>query len=376
MAFNPQHEDYQRLWLRYADTLKDDPSANPTREFARFGAKFARNRDELPQTDADRAFHLVSDATVLLDYQAPFVSEASYRELEARAKKLLDEALTLDQDCFDAIRMRSVLDLRSFEAYYDLLSSQVGRVREAYEASRKEIEARAASDPEASDDRVRLELDLAQRPYLRWLAAWCEEALICGRNREAIRIAREAYKVDPRDTADLRFTEALALAKLEDAEGLEALRSRSEIPDCTRGPDDAWMQIARIGIAFKQNELQRAGDLLDHLLSSYLSAAEVLIRQAEIPDGLFSRFAAIPYSEDELILATSESTVLLQEGRDETGHGALSDWVLSECARRYPRAAYAVMSQQYQQGAAGPDDPQGTGAANGSGAPRKGGLPS
>jgi hypothetical protein len=37
--------------------------------------------------------------------------------------------------------------------------------------------------------------------------------------------------------------------------------------------------------------------------------------QKELPEGVFSRLAVSPGSEDELILAISEGTVLLMDGR-------------------------------------------------------------
>lgn len=372
MAFNPQHEDYQRLWLRYARTLNRENAANPTREFASFGNKFARHYDELPQTDADRAFHLVSEATLLIDYQAPFATEATYPDLERRTKKLLDESLTLDAECYDALRMKAALELRSFDAYYDFLSKNVDRVRASYQQGREALKADSALTS-ADPDRTQLELDLLQRPYLRWLAAWAEEALICGRNRQAARIAQEAFEVDAHDTADLRFTAALALAKLEDEQGLDELASHRQISGCARGSDDAWMQLAQLSLAFKLNELDHANELLGRLLDSYLHAAETLIRQAEIPDGLFSRFAAIPYSEDELIVATSEATVLLQEGRDESGHGSLSSWIVQTCAKRDPRALYNVMTQSFEQSPDAHNNRSGGQGTNGAQQPKKGG---
>lgn len=373
MAFNPQHEDYQRLWLRYARTLNGETGTNATRAFAQFGNKFARSYDELPQTDADRAFHLVSQATILIDYQAPFVTEPAYPEIEKRTLALLNEALTLDSTCFDALRMKAALELKSFEGYYDFLAQQADQVRSSYEERRRELEARPNEGEPHAGDRFQLELELLQRPYLRWLAAWAEEALICGRNRQALRIVEEAFRVDGRDAADLRFTAALALAKLEDAPGLDELASHARIPGCTRASDDAWMQLAQLGLAFKANDDAQANAALNRLLESYPHAAETLIRQAEIPDGLFSRFAAVPYSEDELIVATSEATVLLQEGRDENGHGSLSSWIIQTCAKRDPRAFYNVMAQSLQRDPSSGNPPESPDAGN-TQKPQKGGL--
>ncbi|MBQ1839823.1 MAG: hypothetical protein II128_00615, partial [Atopobiaceae bacterium] len=48
------------------------------------------------------------------------------------------------------------------------------------------------------------------------------------------------------------------------------------------------------------------------------------------PDGVFARLAVAPFSEDELILAISEGTVLLQEGRDDAGRGVLGTWIVRQ----------------------------------------------
>ena len=45
-----------------------------------------------------------------------------------------------------------------------------------------------------------------------------------------------------------------------------------------------------------------------------------------------------PFSEDELILALSEATVLTQEGRDSLGKGALGSWLLQESLAHATRA--------------------------------------
>ena len=60
MAHDPRREDYQRLSLRFAEELDKGDPADAARAFASFGRRFAQDRDGLPQTDADRAFHLVA----------------------------------------------------------------------------------------------------------------------------------------------------------------------------------------------------------------------------------------------------------------------------------------------------------------------------
>ena len=66
MAFDPKREDYQRLALRFAHELDAGDPMIAARSFASFGRRFAQDRDSLPQSDSDRAFHLVTLATDLI----------------------------------------------------------------------------------------------------------------------------------------------------------------------------------------------------------------------------------------------------------------------------------------------------------------------
>ena len=64
-----------------------------------------------------------------------------------------------------------------------------------------------------------------------------------------------------------------------------------------------------------------------------------------------------PYSEDELILAVSEATVLLQEGDDKSGRGVLGSWIARTTAKLHPEAlteAQEYSTPYYQQGGKGP----------------------
>ena len=100
MAHDPRREDYQRLALRFVRTIDpQDPAA--AREFTDFGRRFAQERDSLPQTDADRAFHLVCRATELIDYKLPFAepdrrqsSSATASPCWTRPSRLTRSALT------------------------------------------------------------------------------------------------------------------------------------------------------------------------------------------------------------------------------------------------------------------------------------------
>lgn len=338
MAYDPQREDYQRLGLRFARSLDNADTAKATRAFAAFGRRFALDRDSLPQSDGDRAFHLVAIAARLIDHDLPFATDERAQEIIDDGHRILDEALMLDAHCYDAVRMKSAATNPSFETFLAFLNERSAEVRAHCESER------ALAVDDVSPERARLMADIAMRPYLRWVATQAEQALICGRNKESLRFAHEVLELDPRDGADVRFTAALAYAKLEDEQGLDALAESGRKAGRSRPADDAWMQLSRIALAHKQNDMRAARACLERLLNTYPHAGEALIRQTELPDGVFARFAAAPYSEDELIIALSEGTVLLQEGVDPQGRGVLSAWVSSETAKLRPRAMLAVMS--------------------------------
>lgn len=333
MAHNPQREDYQRLSLRFARELDRSDPAGATRAFASFGRRFAQSRDSLPQSDADRAFHLVVLATEVVDYQLPFASDEQAPALIQRGKDLLDEAVSLDPECHDAIRMRSSSQTPSIDARFHFLAERSEAVRASCEV------AREAAAEELSGERRALAQDIAMRPYWRWMASLAEEALICGRNRVAVEASEALLASDPRDSSDVRFTLAYALAKLEDEKGLAELERRYARISPLRGPDDAWILLARIALAHKRCDFAGARSCLERLLELYPGAGGALVRQSELPDGEFARLRVTPYSEDELILAISEGIVLLQEGNDRSGAGVLGSWVARETALLDPDAA-------------------------------------
>ena len=341
MAFDPQREDYQRLGLRFARSLDTSNPAEATRAFATFGRRFARERDTLPQSDGDRAFHLVATAAKHIDYELPFATDEEAENLIQHGHALLDEALQLDARCYDAMRMKAAADNPSFESFFSFLTEGAEEVRRTCMEQRDHILANGESD-----ERTLLAADIALRPYLRWIATQAEQALICGRNREAIRLTQVGLEADPHDSADMRFTAALAYAKLEDEQGLDALLLGPTATRGTRPANDPWTLLARLALAHKRYDLRAASDLLAELIRTYPHAAESLVRQIELPEGVFARLSVRPYSEDELVLALSEATVLLQEGRDPEGRGVLGVWLAGQAAQTLPRAVLQMLAEQ------------------------------
>lgn len=359
MAHDSRRDDYLRMSLRFALSLDEgDPSA-AARSFSTFGRRLAQERDTLPQTDADRAFHLVARATELLDYRLPFVGDARAEALASQARALLDEAVSLDPGCHDAERMRMSCSTSSYEERWRFLAEREGAVRASCERGRDEL-------CEVLDDGRRpLAASLAMRPWWRWMAEMAECALVCGRNRESARVARELLAADPADLSDVRFTLAYALAKLEDEAALAQLMDSYPGPGGIGRPDDAWALLAQTAVAHARWDLRGARGLVERMLDAYPGCAGVLARQMEVADGHFARVRVQEYSEDELVIAMSEGVVLLQEGIERSGRGVLGAWLARTVSELRPREVEEFL--RATGGAPAPDGPASAGTSGGSG---------
>lgn len=323
MGFDAKREDYLRLSLRFEQTLDGMAPGEAMRAYAGFGRRFARDRDSLPQTDADRAFHLVAKAATLIDYELPFADDVRARTIIDRGHDLLSEALSLDPACIDARRMMAASEQVGFDSFYDYLAADEAEVAEQCRAA-GETDAQAAGEGRAEAARA-----LAQRPYLRWLGTMAAQALICGRNREALEVCARALEADPYDEAGVRYSAALAYAKLEDENGLDALTGRGGF--AVGGFERcAWVLLSRANLAYKRCDFATASAQVRELVGHYPHACAALIRQHEMAEGVFSRIAVAPFSEDELTVALSEATLLLQEGREVGGRGPFGAWVAGE----------------------------------------------
>ena len=333
MAFDPVEEDCSRLMLESMRREHIYPLEN-LGYARRFIRSYTKDPSSLVRTDRDRSFHLIAKATELIDYRIPFLTDESEMDAQAeQAGSYLEEAVELDQGNWDAQRMLAAIDSESNDAYVSYLLDH----REAVHSDLAKLEADAedaAADPYSRE----FARDLGTRPYLRWLAALSSRALIAGQYRLALDAAKESLDYQPKDPAGIRHTAMLALAKLEAApEELEAFRighpeayaSRPSLRRRRRlGQDlDAWTLIAEMGAAYRALDYDRATERLSALLQSYPNAAEPLYYQAEFPDGLYGRVNVEPNSEDELILAISEATPLLQEGYGAPDCASFSLWI-------------------------------------------------
>ena len=329
MAFDPVEEDCARLMLESMRREHIYPLDN-LGYARRFIRSYTKDPSSLVHTDRDRSFHLIAKATELVDYRIPFLTDESELDAQAeQAETYLQEAAELDGSNWDAQRMLAAIESESNDAYVSYLLDN----RQAVQADLAQAEEQAA-DPYSRE----YARDLASRPYLRWLAALSSRALIAGQYRLALKVAEESLAYKPADPAGIRHTGMLALAKLESTpEELEAYRKRhaeAYLPHFVSrrrrrlGLDrDAWTLIAEMNVAYRSMDFDQATSKLSSLIRSYPRAAEPLYFQAEFPDGLYSRVNVEPESEDELILALSEATPILQEGYGAPDSASFSLWI-------------------------------------------------
>ena len=330
MAFDPIQEDCLRLILqsmrREGIFPLDDAS------FIEHGMEqFRTDPSKLITCDADRSFHLMAKATEILDYRLPFLTdETQVDRQEMQAENYLREAVDLDASNWDARRMLAALDSPTNDAYVSYLLD-----------NREAVERDLLATVDAANDAYSREYasDLARRPLLRWFAATASRAVIAGQYRLALHTVEESLAFAPADPAGIRHTGMLALAKLEAShQDIKQYRARHAISYGTAGPLrrrhhmtekslDAWTLLAELSVFYRSFDYTSADRTLHQLMRAYPNAAEPLLYQAEFPDGLFCRVNVVPGSQDELILAISEATPLLQEGLGTPDNACFAAWI-------------------------------------------------
>lgn len=319
MAFDPLQEDCLRLIFRSMQREGIYPLENSAYIEAAM-ERFQEDPGALIRTDEDRAFHLMAKATEIIDYRLPFISNDEQADAElARAEGLLNEAAALDPENRDAERMLVAIKAPTNEEYFRFLADREPEV--AAEAEKRVAQASTVYEREYAHD-------LGLRPYLRWLAALASKALIAGRYHVTLDAAAKSLALAPDDPADMRFTALIALAKLEcSPQELEELRTQHVPAFLARTQPDPWSLLARMAVHYKALDYDGADRALAEIFSLVPNAARALYYQTEFPDGVYARVHVEPGTEDELILALSECTVLLQEGLGAPEAAPLAAWV-------------------------------------------------
>ena len=312
MAFDPIQEDCHRLVLealrRDNIPLTDGPAVERLME------QFTRDPAPLIVHDRDRAGHLIAKVVEAVDYRIPFIpDDAQAEQEEAAAENMLREAAALDPSNWDAQRMLTALTAESNEEYVQYLVSKCDEVE--HDLALKIASAQDPYEREAAGD-------LTRRPYLRWLAALASRALISGRYRMSLEAANRSLDFAPNDPAEelKRFRSAHSVPYLANT----PLRRR---PKDAERDLDPWTLIALMSAAWRELDYDGAEHYLRILARSCPHAAEALYFQTEFPDGVYARVNVGAGSTDELVLALSEATPVLQEGLGAPDNASFAAWV-------------------------------------------------
>lgn len=331
MAFDPIQEDCLRLILQTMRRQNIYPLEN-AEVIEQLMNEYAQNPDKLVVSDQDRSFHLLARAVELSDYRAAMLPDGDDEvdRLEDQAEAYLREAVELDPKNWDAQRMLVGICADSNDEYVSYLLDN----REAVEADLSAL-IRSAQDPYEKE----YASDLAVRPYLRWLAAITSHAFIGGQYRLVLAVAQESLEIEPLDPAGVRYTALLAMSKLEysvadikkfhtkHARAFGQQQTRQRRGEREQMRQDAWSLLAQLNVLYRQFDYEGASHVLRLLLRTYPSSAQALFYQPEFPEGLYGRVNVEPGSPDELILALSEATPILQEGLGAPDCACLATWI-------------------------------------------------
>ena len=342
MSMIPASEDFERLAVRWVSSpaAKNYPSL--VAMVSAFPELYAKDRDALPQTDADRAFALAGRAAQIFDHQvvdAKTQEDADRSTVEATA--MVDEALKLDPKCHDALRIRRNLQRPTRQEMLEFLQDNAETVLAECEAQARQA---GVVPPEGH-----MGCSPYLKPYLRWLFDIANEQLGLGRYRASLEACDKALELDREDVAGLRQIAALDYVKLEDDEGLARLRA--QYPD----DNNAWFELSELFLAYKRRDFEAAEAKLQDILRTYPAPGMTLAYQEELPAGLFSHLEYAEGSDDELFVAVSEAAVILDENCGDFA-SPLSSWIAThpdvEAARvlEESRAQQAAQQGDQQEG--------------------------
>lgn len=308
--------------------------------------------------DADRAYErlgrvLAANETAMAEEE--FLDDNAYEK--SRNKRLgklrqgCAEALALDEGCLDARTILAMLEnenpdgaLVALEALAHeerLLedaaagvaapggardASGVGAV--AGETAAEATGAEDAAEDGAGDEADGLELafddnpdgepspassawdDVFARPRLRLLAAIARARLETARFKPAVATCEKLVELDPDDHLGARYTWAIALARLEDEKGFDALDARFG------RTGNAWSHLARTLLMFKLDRMPAARRALRGYASLCKGGAYALLRPTFIETYLPDRPAFEPGSFEEAALAVHECDPVVMDTPD------------------------------------------------------------
>ena len=273
--------------------------------------------DSFLATDEERAFALVARALERYDAEGEdddLLDTDEYLAARKRRFEALDsacaQALELDHGCVDARLVRAlVADLNPD----DLLEVLLALDAEAFPASFPTASTPASDDvaaPSSEDAPLDAWENVACRPALRVRAAAARTCLESARYRKAAELCSSLVDAAPSDVLGARLTWALALARLEDEKGFDALGTRFA------HRDNAWSHLGHTLLLYKLDHMAAARRALMGFCTLCEGGAFALFRPTYVETYLPDRPSFRPGSFEEAMLATHEADPIIVDTPD------------------------------------------------------------
>ena len=241
-----------------------------------------------------------------------YLDDDAFKAARARRLQALSSAcaaaVSLDPDCLDA----RLVGLLAQDLEPDpLLKGLMGLEREQTERHGQLGEA-------AHGD---LWDDVLARPRLRLRAAVGRTCLDGARYRMALSATSELLDLAPQDQLGARHTCVLALARLEDEDGFDALDARFS------RQGDAWSHLARALLLFKLDRMSAARRALRGFDELCQGGSYALLRPVYVERYLPDRPDAAPNSFQQSIMAVREAEPIIADVPDFIGWCQGFDWL-------------------------------------------------
>ena len=285
--------------------------------------------------DSDRAYERLGKALAaneLSQAEEEFLDDAAYEASRKRRLLKLREgcaaALAMSDECLDARTIQVVLENENPDAALvalEALAHEEGLVADGGANEAADADGRGddetdgtLADAAANDSEPTTGGpcpgnawdDVFARPRLRLLSAIARARLETARYKAAIATCEKLVELDSLDHLGARYTWAVALARLEDERGLDAL-------DAKFGrAGNAWIHLARALLMFKLDRMPAARRALRGYASLCEGGAYALLRPTFIDGYLPDRPVFTAGSFEEAALAVHECDAVVMDTPD------------------------------------------------------------
>ena len=218
----------------------------------------------------------------------------------AALHKACREALKRDPLCIDAM----TTDALTQKLTTDVLLDRLFDINDLIEDAKGPLAV-----PPAGDART----DVFLRPRLRLQATIARTMLDAARYRLAVSTCTDLMTTSPLDALGARYTCALAMARLEDEEGLDWLDGRYN------RHGNAWLHLSRAILLYKLDRMPAARRALLGFDRLCEGGAYALLQPVYVDTYIPDRPAFEPGSFEESLLATHEADGIIQDIPDFAG---------------------------------------------------------